>query len=203
MCDGPIPSGRNDNPQNQPASYQLPSPTVNSVSKKSANRPFRSTPPKETQKTTNHSSVTCCVTFISPKKARIFTQRVPSGEGQIVRVVTHREDRYGRTIGDVFLKDVPRPNVLPGAVLPDWNINLEIVQEGLALHFKKYSSDINREMDEVTARDRKLELWSDVCSIPPWEWRKSGHVAGTLCSFNSVNCQPNALRQRSLLGKSG
>ena len=92
--------------------------------------------------------------------------------GQVVRVVTHGEDRYGRTIGDVFMKDAPGPNFLPGTVLPDWNINREIVQEGLAWHFKKYSSDINLEMDEITAKDRKLGVWPDPRGIPPSEWRK-------------------------------
>lgn len=47
--------------------------------------------------------------------------------GQIVRVVTHGEDRYGRTIGDVYLKVDGGPNALPGATLPDWEINRELV----------------------------------------------------------------------------
>ena len=72
----------------------------------------------------------------------------------------------------MYLKDDGGPNVLAGTVLPDWNINREIVQEGLAWHYKKYSSDINLEMDEITARDRKLGLWSDARHVPPWDWRK-------------------------------
>jgi len=92
--------------------------------------------------------------------------------GQIVRVVTHGEDRYGRTIGDVYLKDDGGPNALPGATLPDWEINRELVQQGLAWHYKKYSTDINLEMDEITARDAKLGLWSDDRHVPPWDWRK-------------------------------
>lgn len=96
--------------------------------------------------------------------------------GKSVRVVTHGRDRYGRTIGDLYMKDVPGPNFLPGTVLPDWNINCEIVQEGLAWHDKNYSTDINLEMDEITARDRKLGLWSDPRQVPPWEWRKLSKV---------------------------
>ena len=96
--------------------------------------------------------------------------------GQIVRVVTHGEDRYGRTIGDVYLKDDGGPNALPGATLPDWEVNRELVQNGLAWHYKKYSSDINLEMDEITARDRKLGLWSDARHVPPWGWRKLSKV---------------------------
>ena len=96
----------------------------------------------------------------------------PVGCDQVVSVVTQGEDRYGRTIGDVFMDDVPGPNFLPGTVLPDWNINREIVQEGLAWHFKKYSTDINLAMDEITARDRKLGLLPDVRHVAPWDWRK-------------------------------
>ena len=92
--------------------------------------------------------------------------------GQIVRVVTHGEDRYGRTLGDVYFNSVEDADIPPGATLPDWEINRELVQHGLAWHFKKYSTDINLEMDEITARDRKLGLWSDARSIPPWDWRK-------------------------------
>ncbi len=92
--------------------------------------------------------------------------------GQIVRVVTHGQDRYGRTIGDVYFNSVENADIPPGATLPDWEINRELVQHGLAWHFKKYSTDIKLEMDEITARDRKLGLWSDPRSIPPWDWRK-------------------------------
>ena len=96
--------------------------------------------------------------------------------GQVVRVVTLGEDRYGRTIGDVYLKDDGGLNALPGTVLPDWNINREIVQQGLAWHYKKYSSDINLDMDEITARDRKLGLWADVRRVAPWDWRKLSKI---------------------------
>jgi len=92
--------------------------------------------------------------------------------GQVVRVVTHGEDRYGRTIGDVYFNSVEDADIPPGATLPDWEINRELVQHGLAWHFKKYSTDINLEMDEITARDRKLGLWSDARHVAPWDWRK-------------------------------
>jgi len=96
--------------------------------------------------------------------------------GQIVRAVTHGEDRYGRTLGDVYFNSVEDADIPPGATLPDWEINRELIQQGLAWHFKKYSTDINLEMDEITARDRKLGLWSDPRSIPPWDWRKLSKV---------------------------
>jgi micrococcal nuclease len=92
--------------------------------------------------------------------------------GQTVRVVTHDKDRYGRTIGDVYLKDVPGSNFRPGTILPDWYVDRELVKRGLAWHYKKYSDDENLAMDEIRAKDLKLGLWSDARSIPPWDWRK-------------------------------
>ena len=79
---------------------------------------------------------------------------------------------YGRTIGDVYFNSVEGADIPPGATLPDWNINRELIQQGLAWHYKKYSSDINLEMDEITARQRKLGLWSDARHVAPWDWRK-------------------------------
>ena len=91
--------------------------------------------------------------------------------GQVVRVVTHDQKRYGRTIGDVYFNSVEGADIPPGATLPDGNINRELFQNGLAWHYKKYSYDPNLTVDEIMAREQKLGLWSDERSIPPWEWR--------------------------------
>lgn len=79
--------------------------------------------------------------------------------GEAVRVVTHSEDRYGRTIGDVFADDSL--------------INLEIVKAGLAWHYVKYAPDDKALAEaEAEARAAKLGLWSDRRHVAPWDWRK-------------------------------
>ena len=56
--------------------------------------------------------------------------------GQMVRLVTHGEDRYDRTIADIYLPvDDPLVN------LPDMFLNRELVRRGLAWHYKQYSDD--------------------------------------------------------------
>lgn len=52
------------------------------------------------------------------------------------------------------------------------NINKEIVSNGLAWHYKKYSSDTSYSRLETIARENKLGLWSDENPVAPWEWRK-------------------------------
>lgn len=56
-------------------------------------------------------------------------------------------DKYGRLLGEIVL-----PN---GQVL-----NKELVKNGLAVHFKKYSSDREYANFEIQAKKKKLGIWS-------------------------------------------
>nr|WP_295930817.1 thermonuclease family protein [uncultured Dyadobacter sp.] len=56
-------------------------------------------------------------------------------------------DKYGRLLGEIVL-----PN---GQVL-----NKELVKKGLAVHFKKYSSDQEYARLEVIAKKQKIGIWS-------------------------------------------
>jgi endonuclease YncB( thermonuclease family) len=80
--------------------------------------------------------------------------------GQVVTVVAHGTDRYGRTIGDVGLAD--------GRVL-----NREVVRAGFAWWFRRYSTDAGLGELEAEARDAKRGLWVDPHPVPPWEWRQA------------------------------
>ena len=75
-----------------------------------------------------------------------------------VRIKSHGKDRYGRTLGDIYLGD-------------RW-INLEMVSEGYAWHYKKYSKDQYLAQAELNARKVRKGLWADSNSIPPWEYRR-------------------------------
>lgn len=78
--------------------------------------------------------------------------------GQMVRIVEYDQDRYGRTIADVYLDDA--------------NINRELVKRGLAWHYKQHSDDERLAADEVEARTGQVGLWSDPRHVAPWDWRK-------------------------------
>jgi endonuclease YncB( thermonuclease family) len=75
------------------------------------------------------------------------------------RVKTNGVDRYGRTIGTLFIKGE--------------NINLLSVREGFAWHYKKYSSDTALANAENLAKKEGRGLWKDSSPMAPWDWRKS------------------------------
>jgi micrococcal nuclease len=73
------------------------------------------------------------------------------------KVVYKGVDRYGRTIGVLYVDSV--------------NINLQSIQEGFSWHYKKYSSDTVLAEAEVKARIEYKGLWSNTEAIEPWKWR--------------------------------
>ena len=76
------------------------------------------------------------------------------------KVVWEKKDRYGRTLGDVFIGD-------------DW-INRELVEAGYAWHFVQYSKDERLAEAQTQAREKKAGLWQDREPVPPWDCRKRG-----------------------------
>ncbi len=80
--------------------------------------------------------------------------------GQEVTVVHRNEyDRNKRLIGEVI-------------TTTGENLNKSLVQQGLAWHFKKYSTNQEYADLETQARKQKIGLWSEPNPTPPWEWRK-------------------------------
>jgi len=78
--------------------------------------------------------------------------------GQSVRAVVKDKDRYGRLVCDIYLPNGEK-------------LNEEIVRNGFAWHYKKYSKDKKLAGLEIQARNNRLGLWSDPNPIPPWEYR--------------------------------
>lgn len=77
---------------------------------------------------------------------------------KMVRIDAKGKDRYGRTLGWVYLED--------GKC-----INLLLVENGLAWHFKKYSKDASLAEAEIEARIKKINIWSDSFPVAPWDFR--------------------------------
>jgi micrococcal nuclease len=84
--------------------------------------------------------------------------------GKEVRVESQGKDRYGRTLGTIFV----------GAR----NINLEMAQEGWAWQYKEYDKSRALADAEVAARKAKRGLWVDPNPVAPWEWRAEKKAAG-------------------------
>lgn len=79
-----------------------------------------------------------------------------------VSVVVSGKDRYGRSLGTVWVDQD--------------NINEEMVRSGLAWHYKRFSKDKTLQRLESEARAAKRGLWADRDPVPPWEWRAEKRV---------------------------
>jgi endonuclease YncB( thermonuclease family) len=102
----------------------------------------------------------------APEKGQPFANRAKQfvsalAFGKDVKVEAHGQDRYGRTIGDVFLPD-------------GRNLNQEIVKAGFAWWFRRYApKDRTLEKLESEAREARQGLWVGANPVPPWEFRAS------------------------------
>ena len=81
--------------------------------------------------------------------------------GLQVAVKVVETDEHGRIVGDVYLGG-------------RW-MNLEMVAEGWAWHFKRFSRSEELANAEEKARAKGLGLWKDKHPTPPWEFRDSGY----------------------------
>lgn len=100
-----------------------------------------------------------------PEKGQPFgnnARQIVSGLvfGKVVKVEEQSKDRYKRSIARVYLPD--------GRL-----VNAEMLRQGMAWHYKKYSSDAEYARLEQQARRAGIGLWSDRNPIAPWVWRSS------------------------------
>jgi len=75
-----------------------------------------------------------------------------------VRLVTTGWDRNKRTIALVYCDEE--------------NINLAMIKNGYAWHYKKYSADSSFAKAEKQARIGKKGLWKMNNPLPPWKFRR-------------------------------
>ena len=69
-------------------------------------------------------------------------------------------DRYGRAIAMIYYGDDNK------------YLSAELVRNGMAWHYKRYSKSKELADLEIKAREEKIGLWSDPNPIPPSEWRR-------------------------------
>lgn len=100
-----------------------------------------------------------------PEKGQAFGTRAKQAAsalvfGRDVILQTHGQDKYRRTLADVFLRD-------------GMNVNQELVKQGWCWRYRKYApGDTVLEKLEKDAREAKNGLWQALRPIPPWQWRK-------------------------------
>ena len=91
------------------------------------------------------------------KKAGQAASKLANGKTVNIKVVG--KDKYGRTLADIIFTD-------------GRNLNHELVRQGYAWWFRRYSDDRTLAKLEVEARKAKRGLWAQKNPLPPWEWRK-------------------------------
>ena len=75
------------------------------------------------------------------------------------------QDRYQRYLGTLLVDGQ--------------NVNLQLVKDGCAWHYKEYSSDEALAAAETAARSAGLGLWQDAAAVAPWQWRRKGSKKST------------------------
>jgi len=73
-------------------------------------------------------------------------------------------DRYGRAVAMVYYGVKKK------------YLSAELIKNGMAWHYKKYSKSEELASLEIQARKNKIGLWSDTNPISPSEWRKTKHL---------------------------
>ena len=99
----------------------------------------------------------------APEKKQPYYQKAKDFLGQLCfnKVVTIKiidKDRHGRIVAETQLDD-------------GRSLSHEMVKNGYAWHFKKYSSDETLSRLEQQAKINKAGLWADDQPIAPWEYR--------------------------------
>jgi endonuclease YncB( thermonuclease family) len=91
--------------------------------------------------------------------------------GKEIAVYPHAIDRYGRTVGTVYVDGI--------------DAGLELSRQGLAWTYTKYLPEAGADIQasyrqaESEARAQKRGLWSDSQEpVPPWEFRQRVSLSG-------------------------
>jgi endonuclease YncB( thermonuclease family) len=115
----------------------------------------------------------------APEKAQAFGNRSKQRMsdmvfGKEVRVDDRKKDRYGRTIGRVWVASADcKASDCPKTL----DAGLALLTMGLAWHYKQYAKEQPQEEQgqyafaEEEARSKRVGLWREAEPVPPWEWR--------------------------------
>lgn len=100
-----------------------------------------------------------------PEKKQPFSKKAKqfAADGIFNKTVTLyvlKKDRYQRYIANVIYGD-------------SLNLSHELVKQGLAWHYVKYSKDTVLQSLEDKAKLNKVGLWEDKNAIAPWTWRSN------------------------------
>ncbi|HEY3369401.1 MAG TPA: thermonuclease family protein [Prolixibacteraceae bacterium] len=75
-----------------------------------------------------------------------------------VRIEKSGVDKYGRTLGFVYVGDIC--------------VNKELLKQGMAWHYKYFNKDLEMAKLEAEAKKAKIGLWSQPNPVAPWDFRR-------------------------------
>ena len=106
----------------------------------------------------------------APERNQDFSRKSRETLGRLCRngplkAEVVQKDRYGRWVCRVYDRNGE-------------SINKAMVKEGMAWHFKRYSSDRELQRLEDEARSGRIGLWSLDNPIPPWDYRRDSTQRG-------------------------
>lgn len=99
----------------------------------------------------------------TPEKAQPYGNRAKQALAALTfqkqaSVDVQTKDRYGRSVGRVYVQGV--------------DVNAELVKQGMAWVYRKYTNDQRLYALEAEAKQAKRGLWASDNPIEPWLWRK-------------------------------
>ncbi|WP_269684956.1 thermonuclease family protein [Flavobacterium lacustre] len=112
----------------------------------------------------NHQTTLRLAEVDCPEKSQPFgTKAKQFTSNQIyrkeIKYVVTDIDRYGRSIAMIYYDD-------------NKYLSAELIKNGLAWHYKRYSISEELANFENSARLQKVGLWYDKNPMEPWEWRR-------------------------------
>lgn len=113
----------------------------------------------------------------APEKKQAFGERSKQSLSRLVfnkdvRIEWHKRDKYGRTIGKVWVAPVSCSECAKTI-----DANLAQLTTGMAWWYRQYAREQKVEDQgqyskaEADAQSRRIGLWADPSPMPPWEWR--------------------------------
>jgi endonuclease YncB( thermonuclease family) len=99
----------------------------------------------------------------SPEKGQPFSNVATKRtrelvEGKRVRVEVRDRDQYDRLVARIYIDDR--------------DLSEQLISEGLAWHYTRYSSELALGQAQRQARKARRGLWQDPDPVPPWEFRR-------------------------------
>ena len=99
----------------------------------------------------------------SPEKGQPFSNAARKRtrelvEGKRVRVEVRDRDQYDRLVARIYIDDR--------------DLSEQLISEGLAWHYTRYSSELALGKAQREARKARRGLWQDPDPVPPWEFRR-------------------------------